>query len=142
VKSLKLMLPAVAQVVVLLGVSVTGLPALAQQAAVPAAASLQELVRQPLVLRGTLGTEQVQLNVRPKTGEDGLEGKYFIFGQSAQILLAGEVDQNELVMEESYNGKDVSGEWDGSYQDGVLSGTWSSLDGKINKSFMLKVGHP
>jgi hypothetical protein len=140
------MWPAALQVLAALAVSAVVFPAQAQQAAVPGAvvapvaASLQELVRKPLVLRGTLGAEQVQLNVQPKTGEDGLEGKYFIFGQGAQILLAGEVDQNQLVMEESYNGKDVSGEWDGSYQDGVLSGTWSSLDGKLNKSFMLKVG--
>jgi len=107
-----------------------------------ASPSLQELVRKPLVLRGTLGNDQIQVRVQPKVNEDGLEGKYFIFGQSAQVLLAGEVDQNELIMEESYNGKDVSGDWQGTFKDGVLSGTWSSLDGSVNKQFTLKITAP
>ena len=108
------------------------------QSAVPQ--SLQELVRKPVVWRGTLGTEQIQLSLRPKKDEDGLEGSYFVFGQGAQILLAGEVDHDDLMMEESRNGKDVSGEWDGSFKNGVLSGTWSTLDGAVSKPFVLNMG--
>jgi|SRR5450830_135105 len=104
------------------------------------AQSLQELVRKPVVLRGTLGTEQIQLSLRPKKDEDGLEGSYFVFGQGAQILLAGEVDHDDLMMEESRNGKDVSGEWDGSFKNGVLGGTWSTLDGTVSKAFVLNMG--
>jgi hypothetical protein len=110
--------------------------------AVAAPGSLQEALSKPAVLRGTLGDERVQLSVKPKADEDGLEGKYFVFGQSAQILLAGEVDQNDLMMEESHNGKDVSGQWEGSFKDGLLSGTWSTLDGSVTKPFSLKVGAP
>jgi hypothetical protein len=102
--------------------------------------SLQDLVRKPIVLRGTLGDDKIQLSLRPKVDEDGLEGQYFIFGQGSQILLAGEVDQNDLMMEESHNGKDVSGQWEGSFKNGVLSGTWSTLDGSVTKPFSLKTG--
>lgn len=118
--------------------------ATAASAAVPAiiAGSLQDLVRKPLVLRGSLGSDKIQLVLRPKTDEDGFEGQYFIFGQGPQILLAGEVDQNDLMMEESHNGKDVSGQWEGSFKDGVLSGTWSTLDGSVSKPFELKIGAP
>jgi hypothetical protein len=114
-------------------------------ATAPAAAapgSLQDLVSKPVLLRGTLGAERVQISLKPKADEDGLEGKYFVFGRSAQILLAGEVDQNDLMMEESYNGKDVSGQWEGSFKNGLLSGTWSTLDGSVTKPFSLKVDAP
>jgi len=104
--------------------------------------SLQEVLSKPVLLRGTLGAERVQISLKPKADEDGLEGKYFVFGQSAQILLAGEVDQNDLMMEESHNGKDVSGQWEGSFKNGLLSGTWSKLDGSVAKPFSLKVGAP
>lgn len=123
-----------------------GVPAGAQQVAsatastVAAPGSLQDLVRKPVVLRGTLGEDKIQLSLQPKVDEDGFEGKYFIFGQGSQILLAGEVDQNDLMMEESHNGKDVSGQWEGSFKNGVLSGTWSTLDGSVSKPFSLKVG--
>jgi len=111
-------------------------------ASATASANLQDLLRKPLTLRGTLGSEQIQMSLQPKPNEDGTKGTYFIFGQSAQILLAGEADQNAMIMEESYNGKDVSGEWDGSFKDGVLSGTWSSLDDAVHKPFMLKLSTP
>ncbi|MFL9877525.1 hypothetical protein PQR63_03980 [Herbaspirillum rhizosphaerae] len=102
--------------------------------------SLEDIVRKPIVLRGTLGDDKIQLSLRPKVDEDGLEGQYFIFGQGSQILLAGEVDQNDLMMEESHNGKDVSGQWEGNFKNGVLSGTWSTLDGSVTKPFSLKTG--
>lgn len=138
-------------ILMVLSLAATALPAMAQYAAPNTATSsappsttvnLQELVRKPVVLRGTLGNEQIQLNLQPKLNEDGLEGKYFVFGQSAQVLVAGEVDHNDLIMEESYNGKDVSGDWQGSLQHDVLSGTWSSLDGSVSKPFALKVATP
>ena len=119
--------------------------AAATTATAPAAAapgSLQDVLGKPAVLRGTLGEDRIQLSLKPKADEDGLEGHYFVFGQSAQILLAGEVDQNDLIMEESRNGKDVSGQWEGSFKNGLLSGTWSTLDGSVSKPFSLKVGSP
>ncbi|MBB3210948.1 hypothetical protein FHW67_000183 [Herbaspirillum sp. Sphag1AN] len=104
--------------------------------------SFQDLAHKTLVLRGTLGGEQVQMTLHPKQDEDGLAGTYFIFGQGAQILLAGEADHDDLVMEESHNGKDVSGEWAGEFKNGVLSGTWSALDGAVSKPFVLNLTAP
>lgn len=112
----------------------------ATEAAVPG--SLQDILRKPAVMRGTLGGDKIQLTLAPKTDEDGFQGKYFIFGQSAQVLLAGEVAQNDLMMEESRNGKDVSGQWEGSFRNGVLSGTWSSPDDAVTKPFSLRPGKP
>ena len=104
--------------------------------------TFQELTHKTLVLRGTLGGEQVQMTLHPKPDEDGIVGTYFIFGHSAQILLAGEVDHDDVVMEESVNGKDVSGDWAGEFKTGVLSGTWSTLDGAMNKPFVLNLTAP
>ena len=105
-----------------------------------ASASLQNLMRAPLVLRGTLGAEQIQVHLRPKSDEDGIEGSYFVFGQGVQILLAGEVDHDDLIMEESLNGQDVSGQWEGVFKGGFVSGTWSSPDGAQSKPFVLSLG--
>ena len=104
--------------------------------------SFQDLAHKTLVLRGTLDGEQVQMTLSPKKDEDGLRGTYFIFGQGAQIMLAGEADHDDLVMEESHNGKDVSGEWAGEFKNGVLSGTWSTLDGAVSKPFVLNLAAP
>jgi hypothetical protein len=93
----------------------------------------------PLVLRGTLGDVQVQVNLRPKPDiKDGLEGDYFVFGRSQKILLAGEVEGSDLFLEESENGIDVSGHWNGSFSGDAISGDWQSADGSVSKPFALK----
>ncbi|SNS76030.1 hypothetical protein SAMN06265795_10679 [Noviherbaspirillum humi] len=93
----------------------------------------------PVVLRGTLGERQIQMQLRPKTGEEGIEGDYFAFGSSAKVLLAGEADAGELVMEESENGTDVSGHWLGTVNGDSISGNWESLDGSVQRPFQLQV---
>jgi hypothetical protein len=119
-------------------------PALAPTIAPPTAPTiapspLASLFARPVVLRGTLGDMQVQLNVRPKeVADEGLEGNYIVFGRSNNILLAGETEDNTLSFEESENGTDISGQWDGSLQGDVLSGTWTSADGQITKPFSLR----
>jgi hypothetical protein len=103
-------------------------------------ASLQHrLMTQALVLRGDIDGEKIQLSLQPKKDEDGLEGRYFIFGQSAQILVAGEVAGDDLLMEESRNGKDVSGQWEGHRNGDRISGTWSNYDGTVSKPFFLQL---
>lgn len=93
----------------------------------------------PVVLRGMLGDQQIQMQLRPKEEfEGGVEGQYFAFGQSQQVLLAGEVADDQLFMEESINGRDVSGDWVGVFKDGVLTGEWQSLAGD-SKNFRLEV---
>lgn len=111
-----------------------GAPALAQDNA----AATRPAVK-PAVLRGTLGNDRVQVNLRPKKDEGGVEGDYFIFGRGARnVLLAGEFDGKDVFLEESENGTDVSGHWDGTVSDDTISGTWQSVDGSLIKPFTLQ----
>jgi hypothetical protein len=94
----------------------------------------------PLFLRGTLGDDQVQASLRAKTDPDeGFEGDYFLFGHSQKVLLAGEVEGADVFMEESMNGTDVSGQWNGKLDGNVVSGTWQSADGLVTKPFTMKI---
>ncbi|MDB5990992.1 MAG: hypothetical protein JWQ10_2395 [Herbaspirillum sp.] len=105
-----------------------------------AGAKLAQLFVRPVTLRGTLNGAQIQMTLHLKPDEEAsLEGSYFLFGQNHKILLAGEFEEDALMMEESINGKDVSGLWDGVYDGTVLSGNWSSLDGSVLRPFVLKV---
>jgi hypothetical protein len=105
-----------------------------------AGAALAPLLAKPVVLRGTLDGAQIQMELHLKAGEtEAFEGTYFVFGQNNKILLAGEFEQDALTMEESINGKDVSGLWDGVYDGVTLSGNWSSVDGSVLRPFILKV---
>ena len=102
----------------------------------PAAA----LLGQPATLRGTLGTTRIQMQLRLKVPiEDGIEGDYFLFGQTRKILLAGETENDILTMEESENGTDISGQWDGKIDGHTIRGTWQSADGSISKPFELTI---
>jgi hypothetical protein len=92
-----------------------------------------------VVLRGTLGDATIQMQVRPKADPtEGIEGAYIVFGRSGQILLAGETDGDSLLMEESENGTDVSGQWEGRQQGGEVRGTWQSADGAVSRQFVLR----
>jgi hypothetical protein len=104
-----------------------------------AQAAPASLLSKPLALRGTLGDATVQFNLAPKADVDGgFEGDYFHFGQSRKILLAGEADGDDLFLEESENGTDVSGQWEGKLSGDTFSGTWQSADGSVSKAFRLK----
>ncbi len=129
-------------VAVLLALSGLALPS--AWAAAPAAeagqASLQQvLMGHALVLRGQIDGRALQLSLQPKKNEDGLEGRYFFFGGSPEILVAGEVEGDDFIMEESINGRDVSGQWEGHREGQSITGTWSSADGSITKPFALQL---
>jgi hypothetical protein len=97
------------------------------------------LFSHPVVLRGTLGDAQIQMRLQPKADPDeGIEGEYFAFGRGGRIALAGETEDDALLMEESENGVDVSGQWQGSQHGDTVTGTWTSGDGTVTKSFSLK----
>lgn len=114
------------------------LPSLAQAAASPAPAKM--LFLKPVVLRGTLGDAQIQVTLRTKQEfEDGVDGEYFLFGHSLRILLAGEVEGDEVVLEESENGTDVSGQWAGKIAGDAITGEWQSANGEITKPFQLRI---
>lgn len=92
----------------------------------------------PVVLRGTLGDAQIQMQLQPKEDPaEGLEGNYIVFGRSGRILLAGETEADGLLMEESENGTDVSGQWEGRNDGTAVRGTWQSADGSVSKPFVL-----
>ena len=94
----------------------------------------------PLLLRGTLGDAQIEMHLQLKPDPtEGIQGTYFLFGQSTKILLAGEYEGSDVLMEESVNGKDVSGEWSGKLVGDTFSGTWSTTDDTVTKPFILKV---
>lgn len=107
--------------------------------AASAATLQQELMTRVMVLRGDIDGRTIQLTLQPKKNEDGLEGRYFFFGGSPDILVAGEVEGDDLVMEESVNGRDVSGQWEGHRQGNAITGTWSSADGSVTKPFSLQI---
>jgi hypothetical protein len=105
-----------------------------------ARASLARLFKRPVTLRGTLDGVPIQMELHLKPNDDeALEGSYFLVGQNHKVLLAGEFEEDALTMEESINGKDVSGLWDGVYDGVSLTGNWSSLDGNVLRPFTLKV---
>ncbi|QRX82818.1 hypothetical protein [Glaciimonas sp. PAMC28666] len=99
-----------------------------------------DLFAQPLSFRGTLGEATIELHLQLKPDPtDGLQGTYSTVGQSASVLLAGEYEGGEVIMEESINGKDVSGDWSGQFDGKTFSGTWSTTDDAMTKPFMLIV---
>jgi hypothetical protein len=115
-------------------IDVTHLP---RNAGAPTAAP--SLLSKPVALRGTLGDAMVQFNLSPKADVDGgFEGDYFLFGHTRKILLAGEADGDDLFFEESENGTDVSGQWEGKLSGGTFSGNWNSADGAVTKPFRLE----
>ena len=115
----------------------TAAPA-AQTAAAPGT-NVPALFHKPVFFRGVVGDINVQVNIRPKADiDEGIEGEYFIFGNSHKILLAGEIEGDQLFMEESENGTNISGQWDGKLEGDSLVGSWMSADGSITKPFTLK----
>ncbi len=115
-------------------------PAAAPQAAAPASA-VEKLFASAPVFRGELGELTIQVSLRQKEDmREGLEGEYFVFGRSQKILLAGEFDRDGAIfLEESENGQNVSGQWEGNFDGDTFRGVWSSSDGSVEKPFTLKL---
>ncbi|HTN65497.1 MAG TPA: hypothetical protein VL051_04850 [Burkholderiaceae bacterium] len=119
-------------------------PAAAPQAAAPATeapSAMEKLFASAPVFRGELGELAIQASLRQKEDmREGLEGEYFVFGRSQKILLAGEFDRNGAIfLEESENGQNVSGQWEGNFEGDTFKGLWSSFDGSVEKPFRLKL---
>jgi hypothetical protein len=94
--------------------------------------------------QGKIGDDKIRMHLQPKTEDrDSVEGSYVVAGgkrnQGKKILLAGEVSGNKLSMEESEDGIDVSGQWDGELKDNAIRGIWQSDDGKVSKEFILEL---
>ncbi len=129
-----------------LGLLLSGAAATAsgQQAAAPASeapSAMEKLFASAPVFRGELGELAIQASLRQKEDmREGLEGEYFVFGRSQKVLLAGEFDRNGAIfLEESENGQNVSGQWEGNFDGDTFKGVWSSFDGTVEKPFKLKL---
>ena len=102
-----------------------------------------KIFARPVFLRGMLGDIQIQMYLHPHVDyEDSVQGDYFVFGKSVKILLAGEFQGDELALEESVNGSDVSGQWSGRLEGPVFRGTWYSDDQSRSQPFELTVFEP
>lgn len=88
---------------------------------------------------GKVGARLVQVQlVLDRSAEDSVTGSYFFFGEGANILLVGEFDGNQLHLEESRNGIDVSGTWDATLDADHILGTWSDAEETVRLDFDLK----
>ncbi|MFC5474209.1 hypothetical protein [Paraherbaspirillum soli] len=104
------------------------------------AATTVNLFVKPMTLSGTLGDARIEMHLQLKADPtEGIQGTYSFAGQTAKILLAGESENTDVLLEESINGKDVSGEWAGKLVGDTFSGTWSTTDDAVTKPFVLKV---
>lgn len=133
------MMQVVKRVLLALTIAVHVPLALADAGPQPQMSAAKTLISKPVSLRGTLGDASIQVNLRAKPEDDGVEGEYFYFGRSGNVLLAGEISGEDFLMEESENGTDVSGHWTGTLAGDTLSGEWESVDGKEKKPFSLRV---
>lgn len=106
--------------------------------------SAAELFSRPVSLRGTLGQRKIQMRLQPHAEfEDSVQGGYFEFGHRSQkIALAGEYQGNELVMDESVDGTNVSGQWSGSVMGNTYSGNWYGEGESSAVPFALTVFEP
>jgi hypothetical protein len=105
-----------------------------------ARAVLAQLFARPVTLQGTLNGAPIRMELHLKPQEtEALEGSYSTTDQGARVLLAGEFEEDALMMEESVNGHDVSGLWDGVYDGLTLTGNWSSVDGSVSRPFILRI---
>ena len=112
-------------------------------AATQADVSGKMLFVKPVALRGTLGGDKIHVNLRINADfEDGIERDYVHVVRPDLILLAGEIEGEEFFLEESVNGTDVSGQWEGKMAGDVISGKWQSADGKVSKPFLIRIVRP
>ena len=85
------------------------------------------------IYRGTIGQQQVemQLLLDPNSA-DSVHGWYAVAGdhKKAHVLLAGELEDEALSMEESINGVDVSGHFNAVITAQSFSGEWSDSNGE------------
>ena len=117
----------------------TLLPVASASSVKPFPAAINRFAR-PVFLRGKLGEMQIQMHLHPHVDyEDSVQGDYFVFGKSTKVLLAGELQADELVLEESANGRDVSGQWIGTLEGVVFSGIWYSGDQSRSQPFELTI---
>lgn len=94
---------------------------------IKALSAASKIFASPVYMRGTLGKLRIKMYLQPHADyEESVQGNYSVFGKTEKIMLAGELQGDELSMEESVNGSDVSGQWSGRLEGSVFRGTWYS----------------
>lgn len=97
----------------------------------------------PVYMRGTLGKLRIKMYLQPHADyEESVQGNYSVSGKAEKIMLAGELQGDELSMEESVNGSDVSGQWSGRLEGAVFRGTWYSDDQSRSLPFEVTILEP
>ena len=80
----------------------------------------------------------LRIGVNPDDPEE-LNGEYQFLPDGPVILIAGGRDGNNLTLEESDDGTEISGQWVGFYAaDGRLSGERMNVDQSDSRPFALK----
>ncbi len=93
----------------------------------------------PGVYRGQLGKSQIEMVLRLQTdAEDSVEGSYFVFGEGQTVEVVGEFEDDRFSLEESRNGTDVSGTWEGRIEGGRISGSWADGDERVHLPFTIE----
>ena len=101
----------------------------ADASSIKALSAASKIFASPVYMRGTLGNLRITMYLQPHADyEDSVQGNYSVFGKTEKIMLAGELQGDELSLEESVNGRDVSGQWSGRLDGVVFRGTWYSDD--------------
>ena len=94
---------------------------------IKALSTASKIFASPVYMRGTLGKLRIKMYLQPHADyEESVQGNYSVSGKTEKIMLAGELQGDELSMEESVNGSDVSGQWSGRLEGTVFHGTWYS----------------
>ena len=116
----------------------TASPSSSLPATSTARSAVVALLAKPVTLRGKIGTESIEMHLQMKVpADEGIEGDYLVAGKARKILLAGESENDNLSLEESENGSDISGLWEGIIDGRTIRGTWTSADASIAKPFEL-----
>ncbi len=78
---------------------------------------------------GTLGGRAIIVHLGPKTKEEGVHGEYRYADTGQVILLAGDRDGDVLEIEESNDGTNITGVWEGRFDaSGALSADRMNAD--------------
>lgn len=110
---------------------------------IEASSAASKIFASPVYMRGTLGNLRIKMYLQPHADyEESVQGNYSVSGKTEKIMLAGELQGDELFMEESVNGSDVSGQWSGRLEGVVFRGTWYSDDQSRSLPFEVTIFAP
>ncbi|HEU4620915.1 MAG TPA: hypothetical protein VFS42_01705 [Burkholderiaceae bacterium] len=95
------------------------------------------------IYRGKLGDALIQMRIAAKPDEPGsYSGDYFAYGGGQNVLVSGEIDEETFFLEESDDGRRISGSWEGKMiveaSRGYIVGVWKNADESETRPFRLE----